>query len=99
MSFHNPFTLSDATRYGPSMPTAKEVDNRPVAVGKWPRHHHRRHNPAGFERYPRHPGCGRSKCGADERCAHKYGNISIDVLLRPELLNEIYGERGSDFLL
>ena len=85
-------TLFDSTNYGPSMPTANEVDNRPVAVGKWPRHHQ---HSSGYDRYSRQPGCGRRKCGSGDNCVHKYGNNCVDVLLRPELLHEIYGERGN----
>lgn len=71
------------------MPTAKEVDNRPMAVGKWPRNHHHHHH-SGLDRYHRN----RQKCSVDENCIHNYGNLCLDVLLRPELLNEIYGDRS-----
>ena len=81
------------------MPTANEVDNRPVAVGKWPRHRHNSHHYMS-DRYlhrQQQQQSGRRKCGSDndDNCVQKYDSgTCLDVLLRPELLHEIYGDRG-----
>ena len=81
------------------MPTATDVDNRPVAIGKWPRlrgHGHRAlagQNPNALRRHG-----GQSQRHADwctlPNCVHscdETSNICTDVLLQPELLSELYG--------
>jgi hypothetical protein len=106
LSSGNPeFLLFAAPSDGSSpttMPTANEVDTRPVAVGKWPRHHHNSHHYMS-DRYlhRQQQQSGRRKCGTDndDNCVQKYDSgTCLDVLLRPELLHEIYGDRGQSNL-
>jgi hypothetical protein len=92
---------------GNKMPTATDVDNRPLAIGKWPRL--RRNNQNALRR-PRtahldssDEGRGtvrqyhhRDWCTLDD-CVHSCdegSNICTDILLQPELLQEFYGDRG-----
>ena len=86
--------LGTPTSNGFVMPTPNEVDSRPVAVGKWPRQRFHR-QPA---QYGQTAESARQKFVSGnnngDNCVHKYENICLDVLLRPELLHEIYGDRG-----
>jgi len=89
------------------MPTATDVDNRPVAIGKWPRlrnsrnglnQHNRYHHHANNALRQRHGQAvsqneHRQWCNL-ENCVHscdESSNICTDVLLQPELLHELYG--------
>lgn len=86
------------------MPTATDVDNRPLAIGKWPRlrrttpqHALRRPTQAAqqqqqLQQLQQH----RDWCTL-ENCVHSCdegSNICTDVLLQPELLQEFYGDRS-----
>ena len=95
------------------MPTATDVDNRPVAIGKWPRlrnsrnglnQHNRYHHHANNALRQRHGQAvsqneHRQWCNL-ENCVHscdESSNICTDVLLQPELLHELYGIDRSKF--
>ena len=85
------------------MPTATDVDNRPVAIGKWPRlrgrNGHTHHN-ALRRNGQQVVGQRHSDWCTLPNCVHtcdESSNICTDVLLQPELLHELYGIDRSKF--
>lgn len=85
--------------YGQKMPTATDVDNRPVTIGKWPRlrrNHTRENNALRRQRQPQIAARGQhSDWCALENCLHNYDEDSsnVDVLLHPELLQEYNADK------
>lgn len=79
------------------MPTATDVDNRPVAIGKWPRLRRNGHAyPIALRRQQNQQSTHKDWCNL-ENCVHscdESSNICTDVLLQPELLQELYGDRS-----
>lgn len=81
------------------MPTATDVDNRPVTIGKWPRlrrNHTRENNALRRQRQPQIAARGQhSDWCALENCLHNYDEDSsnVDVLLHPELLQEYNADK------
>ena len=79
------------------MPTATDVDNRPVAIGKWPRlrgHGRTGQNPNALRRHGHQGSQRHSDWCTLPNCVHscdESSNICTDVLLQPELLSELYG--------
>ena len=86
------------------MPTATDVDNRPVAIGKWPRLRRNGHAyPIALRRQQPHTQNSNNSTTTHkdwctlENCVHscdESSNICTDVLLQPELLQELYGDRS-----
>ena len=91
---------------GNNMPTATDVDNRPVAIGKWPRLRRTGHAyPIALRRQQQQQQQQQQQhkdwCTL-ENCVHtcdESSNICTDVLLQPELLQEFYGDRSKFFFL
>ena len=89
---------------GNKMPTATDVDNRPVAIGKWPRLRRNGHAyPIALRRTQtltqnsNHSTTTHKDWCTLENCVHscdESSNICTDVLLQPELLQELYGDRS-----
>lgn len=86
------------------MPTATDVDNRPVAIGKWPRLRTSRTSPNGAQnnalrrhgqQHVQQPQGQHSDWCTLDNCVHNCDEDSsnIDVLLHPELLQEFYGDK------
>jgi len=77
------------------MPTATDVDNRPVAIGKWPRLRRTGHAyPIALRRQQPQQQQHKDWCTL-ENCVQSCDESSnIHVLLHPELLYEFYGDRS-----